>query len=101
MKRWIEESDCNRISFKCFIEFFKVSLLNGKNLIKSLFSFFKSVGANHFSECVNSVALKEHMLCTAKTDTFGSEFAGYESIAWRVGICADLNLGVFLSKVHD
>ena len=40
MKRWIQETDGNRISFQSFIQCFEVSLLIWKNLIKSSLTLF-------------------------------------------------------------
>ena len=42
MKRWIQESDCNRISFKCLIECLEVILLIWKDLVQIFFSLFYS-----------------------------------------------------------
>ena len=101
MKRWIKETDSNRISFQCFIKFFEVSLLFRKDLSKCSFSFFYCFRADHFTECINSVAFEEHMLCTAKSDTFSTKFAGFLSISWCISICTNFHSSVLVSPSHD
>ena len=87
MKRWIKETNCNWVTFQCFVKCFEVSLLIWKNLLKSSFSFFYCIRADHLTECSNSVFLKEHMLCTAKSDTFCTKLTSFLSICWSIGIC--------------
>jgi len=101
MQWWVEQTDCHAETVHSLEDSLEVGTLDRQQFVKSCTASFLCVGKNHLAHCLDTVALEEHMLCAAKTDTFGSEFAGYESIAWRVGICADINLGVFLSKVHD
>ena len=101
MKRWIKESDCNRISFKCLIESLEISLLIWKNLIKSSFSLFYCIRTDHLSECSDSVFLEEHMLCTAKSDTFGTELTSLLSICRSICICSYFELSVFISPCHN
>ena len=101
MKRWIEESDCNRAAFESFIKLFKVALLHWFDLSKSSFSFFNSIGADHFTECSDSVSFKEHMLCTAKTDTFSTEFTSLLSVSRCISVCSYLKNSVLISPSHD
>ena len=101
VERRIEETDCYRVTFQSFVEFFKVALLHRKNFIKCSFSFFNSVSANHFSECVNSVALKEHMLGTAKTDTFSAEFNCVCSVSRCICVCSYFKSSVFVGPSHN
>ena len=90
MKRWIKESDSYRITFKCLIKCFEISLLIWQNLIKCCFSFFYSIRTYHLSECCNSVLFKEHMLSTAKSDTFCTKFSCLLGILRS--ICISTNL---------
>ena len=41
------------------------------------------------------------MLGAAQTDTLSAELAGYASVAWGVGVCANVNLCIFFCEVHD
>ena len=101
MKRWIKETDSNRVTFQCFIQFFEVSLLFWKNLSKCCFSFFFCLRADHFTECIDSVSFEEHMLCTAKSDTFCTKFACFYSIVWCISVCTNFHCSVFVSPSHD
>ena len=101
MERRIKESDANGGSFKSFVKSFKVALLIRKYLFKSSFSFFNCVRTNHFTESVNSVALKEHMLCAAKTDTLCAEFSCFPCVSGSVGICADSESSELICPSHD
>ena len=101
MKRWIKETDSNRISFQCLIQCFEVSLLFRKDLLKCCFSFFYSLRTDHLTECINSVSFEEHMLCTAKSDTFCSQFASFLSICRCICICTNFHCSVFVSPSHD
>ena len=101
MQRGIEESDANGSTFESLVESFKVSLLHGKDLCKSLFSFLNGLGADHFAECVNSAFAEEHMLGTAQTYTFGTQFTGFLRVSGSIGIGSDLKLSVFIGPAHD
>ena len=101
MERRIQETNADRISLKRFVQFFKVTLLIRKDFIQSSFTFFNSIGADHFTECRNAFRLKEHMLCTAQPDTFGSQFPGLSGVFRSVGICSDTQLAIFISPCHN
>ena len=57
----------------------EVALLIRKDLIQSCFSLFYGIRADHLTECSDSVFLEEHMLGTAKTDTFCAQLAWLSS----------------------
>ena len=101
MERWIQESDCYRMTFECFVKSLKVALLVRKNLIKSNFSFFNCVSTDHFAECSNSVSFKEHMLCTAKTDTFSTKFSCFLSISRCICVCSNFKCSELVSPFHN
>ena len=101
MKRWIQETNSNRASFQCFIKSFEVSLLIWKNLLKSCFSFFYSVRTDHLTECCNSVFFEEHMLCTAKSDTFCSKLTSFLSICRSICISTNFKFSIFVSPSHN
>ena len=70
VKRGIKESDGNGMSLKSIVEILEILLLIRKDLSKSLLSLFISVGADHLTECFDTAFLEEHVLGTAKSDTF-------------------------------
>ena len=41
------------------------------------------------------------MLCTAKSDTFSTKFAGFLSISWCISICTNFHSSVLVSPSHD
>ncbi|MPN14438.1 hypothetical protein SDC9_161765 [bioreactor metagenome] len=65
VKRRIEETDRDGISFEGFIELFKIALLHRKDFCQRGFSLFDCVRADHFAECGDSVRLEEHVFRTA------------------------------------
>ena len=101
MKRRIKETDCNRISFKSLIESLEVTLLLRKDFFKSRFSFLYCFRADHLTESVDSVAFKEHMLCTAKSDTFCTKLTSFLSVSRCISICTNLHSSVLVSPSHD
>ena len=101
MQRRIQETDGNWVTFQCFIQFFEVALLFRKDLSQCSFSFFYSFRADHFTECINSVAFEEHMLCTAKTDTFCTQLTCFFSICRCVCVCTNFHSSEFISPSHD
>ena len=101
MKWRIKETNCYRISFKCLIEFLEVSLLLRKDLSKCCFSLLYCLRADHLTECINSVALKEHMLCTAKTNSLCTKLTSFLSISRSISICTNFHCSVLVSPSHD
>ena len=90
MQRRIQETDGNRIALQSLIQLLEVALLLGKNLIKSSLSLLLGLGADHLAECVDTIALKEHMLGTAKADSLCAKLTRLLCICRRVGIGAHL-----------
>jgi len=101
MKRRIQETDSNRVTFQSFKQSFEVSLLIWKNFCKSFFSFFNCCRADHFTECIDTSLTEEHMLCTAKTDTFCTKLNCFLSVSRCICICTNFHSSVFVSPSHD
>ena len=101
MKRRIQETDRNRVSFQSFIQLLEVALLFRKDLLQSCFSLFYCLRADHLTECVDSVAFEEHMLCTAQTDTFCAQLTCFLSVSRCICVCTNLHGSVFVSPCHD
>ena len=81
-------------------------LIDGEEKFKTpgdnnLLNVFNSISTNHFSECCNSFSFEEHVLCTAKTDTFCTEFTSFLSICWSISICTNFKSSVFVSPCHN
>ena len=90
MKRRIQKTDGYRISFECFIKLPEVSLLIRKNLFECSFSFFYSIGTDHFTECCNTIFLKEHMLRTAKSDSLCPKLSCSSGIMGSISVGTNL-----------
>ena len=101
MKRRIEETDSNRVTFKSLIESLKVRLLHRLDLSKCSFSLFYCIRADHLTECRNSVSLEEHMLCTAKTDTLCAKLSSLLSVCGCISVRSYLKNSELVSPSHD
>ena len=101
MKRRIQETDGNRVAFQSFIQLLEVSLLLRKDLSKCCFSLFYGFSADHLTECIDSVAFEEHMLCTAKTNTFCAKLTSFFSVCRSISVCTNFHGSVFICPAHD
>ena len=101
MKRWIQETNCYWLTFKRFHQAFEVFLLHWFNFVKSSNSFFNSISTDHFTECANSVWIKEHMFCSCKTNTLCSQFSCSLSICWSVSVCSNTKSFIFICQFHN
>src|SRR6185503_1871019 len=52
---------------------------------------------NHLAHGGDAIALEEHVLGAAETNSFGAEAARDAGIAWSVGVGADAQLAHFVS----
>src|SRR5699024_7474447 len=101
VKRRVKETDRYRVALKSLVQFLEVSLLLRKDLLKSCLSLFLCLRADHLAECVDSVALEEHMLCTAQTDAFSAQLACFLRVSRCITVCADFHCSVLVSPAHD
>ncbi len=101
MERRIEETNGYGIAAHCLIDALKVSLLHRFKLCKSRNALFKSIGADHFAESGNTVAVKEHMLGTGKTDALCAKLTCLARICGSIRVCTNLETAVLVSPAHD
>ena len=101
MERRIQETDSNGVALKSLIESLEVALLHRFDLVESGFSLLNCIGADHLTECSDTVSLKEHMLCTAETDALCAKLAGFLSVLGSISVCSYLKLSVLVSPSHD
>ena len=73
MKRWVKEANNYRMTFHSLKNSNKVFLLKWKNISKCFFANFFCIRSNHCLEIRKFCRIKEHMFCTAKTDSFSSK----------------------------
>ena len=79
----------------------EVALLIRQDLLQSCFSLFYSIRADHLTECSDSVFLEEHMLGTAKTDTFCTQLTSFLSICRSICICTNFQSSELVSPSHN
>ena len=101
VKRRIEETDCDRLSVKSLEQLLKVILLVRKNLGKGKTALLDRIGADHLAERGDAALGEEHMLCPAKSNTFGAEFTGLAGVARRVGVGAHFQAAELVGPHHD
>ena len=101
MKRRIQETNGNRVTFHGLEELFEVVLLIRKDLSKCCFSLFYSIRADHLTECCNTLCIEEHMLGTAETDTFSTKLTSLLSVCRSIRIGTNLHGSELVSPSHD
>src|SRR5215470_4517259 len=101
MQRRIEKTDGGRPSGKCLEDANKVFALIRKYLGERGLAVFLAVGKNHFAHRVDTVALKEHMFGTAKSDTAGPEGYRVAGLFGSIGIGAHAHTRGFRTPVHE
>ena len=101
VKRRVKEADGHRAAFHGFIYALKVRLLHGQNLCKGGFALFKSVGANHFTECGYAVRFKEHVLGAAKADAFCAKLFCLAGVAGSICVGTNAEAAIFVSPAHN
>ena len=89
MKRWVKKSDGHR-AITHFLKYpFEIQLLERKQEGKSISSLSLVLGKDHPSHSRNSLIIEEHMLSSAKTYAFSSEFNSLAGILRVVGVGSD------------
>ena len=71
------------------------------DLRQSLLAVVGVVRNNHLTHCLNALALKEHVLCTAEADALCAKFASLMRIARGIRIGANLQLAVLVRPAHE
>ena len=72
MQRRIQITNGHWTTFQSFVHSFEVFFLEWDQLVKSFFSLLYCIGKDHLTDLRNTVFVEEHMLCTAKSDTFSA-----------------------------
>ena len=89
MEGGVDQSDDNRVSVHHLKDALEVPTLYRQQLIQVYLSLFLDLGQDHLLYDGQTLFLEEHVLCTAQTNTFGSELAGDASVFGVVGIGPD------------
>ena len=101
MKRRIQETDGHRPSFHHLIQCLEVPFLERDQCIQCFFSLLYSSCQNHLTNLRNPVRFEEHMLGTAKTDTFCAIFDRIGCVGRRICIGAYFQLTIFVRPLHN
>ena len=101
MQRWVKQTDINRVTVHCVKDTLEVSFLIRQELSQSFLTTGSVFSQNHFAHSDNLLVVKEHVLGTSQTNTFGTKGASNLSIVRGVGISADLETRIFVTEVHQ
>ena len=101
MQRRIQQTDCNRSFFHCFVDAFEVFLLERSDAFQCSFSFFYCIRHDHFSEFHDSVSFEEHMLCSCQTDTFCTEVDSNLCIVRCICVCSYFQASLCICPFHE
>ena len=101
VERWIQQTNGYRSVSHCLVDSLEVALLIRQQEFQSFSSFFFAVSQDHSSYSRDSFFFEEHVLSSAKSDTFCAEFYSLLSISRVVSICSDLQCSDFISPGHD
>ena len=97
----IEQTDVDGQSVHSLQDSVEVLGLVGEQLGKSLLATLLVLSKDHLTHSLDLLTLKEHMLGTAQTDTYGTECAGNLSIVRGVGVGAYNQTGIFVAEIHQ
>ena len=101
MQRRIEQANSHRTASHSLEDTLEVGLLVGKDLLQSLLAPLCILCQNHLTHRLDLLTLEEHVLRTAKTDTYGTETTCDSRIMRRVGVGAYTQFGIFIAKIHQ
>ena len=101
MKRRIQETDGNRVAFHRLEELSEVILLIRLDLLECLLTLFNCIGADHLTECFDSLRIEEHVLCTTETDTLCTKLTCLCSIVRCIRVSSYAELSILVRPAHD
>ena len=97
----IKQTDVDGQSVHSLQDSVEVLGLVGEQLGKCLLTTLLVLSQDHLTHSLDLLTLKEHVLGTAKTDTNGTECAGYLSIVRSIGVGAYNQTCVLVAQVHQ
>ena len=101
MKRWIEQANACRTTFKRAQDAIKVRALIRQQLRKRTLTAWRVLAKNHLAHRINAVAFKEHVLRTAQTNAFRTKRHGLAHLLRSVGVGTNAKAAIAIRKVHD
>src|SRR5690554_3002833 len=97
MQGWIQKSDCNRSGFHRLVDFVEILSLQWQKYIKRFLSLTFVGGNYHPPYGRYPLFIKEHVLCSTKTDSFSSKSYSRCSIPWSVCVSSYLHYSHFIN----
>ena len=97
----IQQTDDHGITLHRLEQALEVATLHRQQLRQRHTTTSLIIGQNHLTHSLDTVALEEHMLRTAQSDTLGTESKCLLGIARGVGIGAHLHRGVLTGEFHQ
>ena len=86
IERRVKKTDCYRASFHSLDDFIEVFLLKRKDSLKVFLACFCCFRNDHLLECSKFWFIKEHVFCTAKTDTHCTKAECVFSVLWCITV---------------
>src|SRR5262249_2854438 len=86
MQGWVEEANCRWTAGELLEHADEVLALIRKDLREGLLAMLLRVGKNHFAHRVDAVALEEHVLRSAKTDSVRPKCDGVRRLLGSVRV---------------
>ena len=101
MQRWIEQANRHGITCHHAQDTFEVVLLIRQDLRQCLLPILCIFSQDHLAHGFDLFSLEEHVLRTAKANTYGAKVACALCIVWRIGVGAHLETGVLVCQRHQ
>ncbi len=101
MKRRVQITHGHRSSLQCLIHSLKVTLLERNQLVQCRLSRLNSIRQNHLANLWNTVRLKEHMLCTAKTNSLSAKLNSIFCICRSIRIRPNFQCSKLICPSHN
>ena len=98
---WVKQTDVNWAVVHYLQDLVEVNHLVRQNLLQCSLTAFFRICQNHLTHSANLLCLEEHVLCTAQTNTLGTEAVSYSSITRSISIGTYMQLGIFVAEVHQ
>lgn len=98
---WVEHSDSDGLAVHDFEELYEIFFLELLEFLEGGLSLLLIAGDDHLSDSEDSLLLEEHVLSSAKSDTFGTELDSGQGVLWSISVGSDLELSDGVGPEHD
>ena len=101
VQRWIEQSNASWQAIESSEDAFEVFLLVWQQGCQSALSSFVALGQDHLADGDDAVPFEEHVLGSAKSNTFSSESHSVEHLVGLVCVGSQSKRSVLVCELHD